>query len=106
MKKPMSYYQGFPEDKGSVGGGLILGIFLNVVQGGLSWLLFVLLQGSLDALVISLSAWGLIQLIYMVPIYIYLRRTKRADTAKGLLIAASLVLLVNASCWGRLRFNR
>lgn len=101
----MSYYQGFPENKGSVGGGFGLGVVLNVVQGGLSWLLLALLHGSLNSLVISLGAWGLIQLIYMIPIYIYLRRTKRTDTAKGLLIAASLVLLINASCWGCFAFR-
>lgn len=101
----MSLLSGLPEDRGSVGGGFGLGIFLNVVQGGLSWLLLALLNGGLNALVISLSAWGLIQLIYMVPIYIYLRRTKRTDTAKGLLITASLVLLINASCWGCFAFR-
>lgn len=102
----MSLLSGLPEDRGSVGGGFGLGVFLNVVQGGLSWLLLSLLDGGLNALAISLGAWGLIQLIYMIPIYIYLRRTSRPDTAKGLLIAASLVLLINVGCWGCIRFGK
>jgi hypothetical protein len=102
----MSYNQGFPENRGSVAGGFGLGIFLNAAQGGLLFLILSLSHRGLTALIVGLGWWGLIQLIYIVPIYIYLRRTKRTDTAKGLLIAAALVLLVNVSCWGRLRLLR
>jgi heme/copper-type cytochrome/quinol oxidase subunit 4 len=102
----MSYYQGFPEDRGSVGGGFGLGVVLNVLQGIIFWIVMGVAHGQLDALVIGLGGWGLIQLVYIIPIYIYLRRSKSPDTAKGLIIAASLVLLMNVGCWGCLTFNR
>lgn len=103
----MSYYQGFPENKGSVGGGFGLGVVLNVLQGIILWICLFFGTGDtrIRTLIIGLGGWGLIQLLYMVPIFIYLRRSKRSDTAKGLLIATSLVLLVNASCWGYIQFH-
>lgn len=42
---------------------------------------------------------GIAQLVYVVPLYIRWKDTKPAS-AKGLMIGASIIALLNASCWG------
>ena len=100
----MSYYQGYPEYRGSVGRGFLLGVGLNLLQGVLLWLVMISLPGyeNIGPLIIGLGGWGLIQLIYVVPIYLHLRRRNKSATAKGLIIAASIVVLINVGCWARI----
>lgn len=43
---------------------------------------------------------GLFQLLYVLPIYFVLRKENRTDTIKGVIIAASITALLNATCWG------
>ena len=43
---------------------------------------------------------GLVQLAWFGPAYFHYRRAGEAETTQGLLIAAGLVFLLNASCWG------
>lgn len=47
------------------------------------------------------SFWviGLTQVLYVVPLYLRWRAVKPA-AGKGLIIGASIVALLNASCWG------
>lgn len=108
--KAMSYYQDFSEYHGSVGAGFAITIGLNLLQGVLLGLIVFIFVRSNDAresaLVAGLFGWGVIQLLYVVPICLYLRRTKMSETAKGMLIAAAVVLLLNATCWGLLGFRR
>jgi hypothetical protein len=47
----------------------------------------------------SVLAFGVTQLVYMVPAIIIARRSGRMGIAKGLIIAASLAFLLNASCF-------
>jgi len=42
---------------------------------------------------------GITQLIYVVPLHKWYRNKGRPEVAKGLLIGASLVFLLNATCW-------
>ena len=76
---------------------------LNLLQVALVALLSDQLSSDRVAdsiLFVGLAAAGLIQLVYIVPLYLYFRRKGTTETAKGLLIAASLVILVNGFCWG------
>lgn len=92
-----------PVNEGSVAAGFGLGVGLTALQGLALWL--VLASGAipgnsgLTVLIVGLAGFGLIQLAYMVPVYLYLRMRKKTETAKGLLIEACLVLLVNVACW-------
>jgi hypothetical protein len=43
---------------------------------------------------------GVVQAAWIVPLWIHYRRARETETAKGLLIAASIVFLLNAGCWG------
>ena len=105
----MGYYQGYPEgDRGGVGWGFLLGVGLNLLQGALLWLIVATESGdaSLAAMIFGLGGWGIIQLVYVVPIYFYLRSRNKSGTAKGLVIAASIVLLINVGCWATIGMGR
>jgi heme/copper-type cytochrome/quinol oxidase subunit 4 len=79
--------------------GFGMGIGLCILQGAVTW---GIASGSgnqkgLTVLVIGLMFFGLIQLVYVVPLFLFLRK-RRPATATGLAIAASLVALVNIAC--------
>jgi hypothetical protein len=82
--------------KGGIASGFFLGIGLCIVQALLTWVI-VLISKSLGVIIFGLYFYGLIQLVYVVPLYLFLRKRKPA-TATGLAIAAGLVILVNATC--------
>jgi uncharacterized membrane protein len=44
--------------------------------------------------------FGVVQLLYVVPTWLYLRKTEQKHTAKGWLIAASVTMLVSVTCMG------
>jgi hypothetical protein len=69
-------------------GAIILGFGLAVgsLSGILGW---VLLLGI-----------GLVQAAWIVPLWLSFRRRRETETAKGVLIMASVVFLLNAGCWG------
>jgi hypothetical protein len=48
---------------------------------------------------------GVAQLLWILPTYLYYNSRNETETAKGLLIVAGLVFLLNASCWGILMSN-
>ena len=43
---------------------------------------------------------GIVQAAWIVPLWLHYRRAGEAETAKGLIIAAGIIFLLNASCWG------
>jgi hypothetical protein len=43
---------------------------------------------------------GVVQVAWIVPMYLHFKRAGEMETAKGLLIAAAIVFLLNAGCWG------
>ena len=90
-------------DEGSVGIGFAIGAILNV---GLvvSVLLLTCATNIVEpfaticgALVLAI---GVIQLVYILPLYFRYKRKGQRNTAKGLVIAASVTALLNATCWG------
>ena len=66
--------------------GLACGVFLMVV------------------IALSFTFWlvciGVLQLVYIVPIISSYRKRGETETMKGLIIAAAIVLLLNAACDG------
>lgn len=63
--------------------------FLSEVCGGLYGLSFLLF-----------GAIGVGQLLYIVPAVLWARRRGRTGVVKGIVIAAALVFVLNAACWG------
>ena len=99
-KQPESEYQGH------IGVGLLYGFgatcLYAIAVGLLSWLLSRLHFLNVEFILGSVLFVGAVQLLYVVPLFLYLRRADRPRTATGLVIAASIVALLNASCWGLL----
>ncbi|HEX3879470.1 MAG TPA: hypothetical protein VHW24_20950 [Bryobacteraceae bacterium] len=52
------------------------------------------------ATLIPFTAFGLIQLIYIVPLVVWLRRRGDIRAAAGVITFAAVVFLLNAACWG------
>jgi len=70
---------------------------LNVAQIGVGWLLLVADVRMLPAYYVLVGAIGLVQVGYVVPIWRLLRRKGKPRAAKGLMIAAILTLIADAS---------
>lgn len=60
-------------------------------------------DGVANVAVTGFYGIGLTQLLYVIPLYILWKDDKPAS-AKGLIIGASVVALLNASCWGAFFF--
>ena len=80
---------------GSIGKGVGIGALLTLAGALVSVPLLVVYIGY-----IMLVGIGLAQALWMVPAYRRYRKRGETETAKGLLIVAGLVFLLNASCWG------
>lgn len=111
--KPVTIFDSGAESKthneGHVTLGFALGVILNLLQVGLVAVLndqFSSDSISEPILLVGLGAAGIVQLFYIIPLYTYFRRKGKTETAKGLLIAASLVILVNGLCWGAFGLGR
>lgn len=91
------------QQEGSVGSGIgivlaadvVLFIVLLSVGPGLSdaapWLS--------EVFTVAMFGIGLTQLLFVVPLYLHFRKTGQKNTAKGLVIGASIVALLNVTCW-------
>jgi hypothetical protein len=88
---------GIPPNLGSVGRGVLVGLGLTfgaIVVG----LVSAAFTGGISAIV--LLGIGVLQAAWIVPLVRSYRTKGETETAKGLLIAAGIVFLLNASCWG------
>lgn len=83
------------EGRGSIWEGLAWCWGLNVLELSTGFGL-----GSLG--VIAIVAIGLVQLVYVLPLFWRWKKKGKTDTIKGLTIAASITALLNATCWGLL----
>jgi hypothetical protein len=61
---------------------------------------------SLMMFVVPLLGIGILQLLWIIPSYLHFRRKGQPETAKGILIAAGIVFLLNAGCWGILMTSK
>jgi hypothetical protein len=68
------------------------------IGAGLNILLMVAVAAMVNPIV--LIGAGLVQLVWIVPMYLSFRRQGATETAKGILLAAGIVFLLNAACFG------
>ena len=89
------------DERGTLGRGFGIGALLTL--GGIvaSGILMVVYIGF--ALLFGI---GLAQLMWIIPAYLRYKKRGETETAKGILIAAGLVFLLNASCWGVLATSK
>ena len=83
------------DGKGSIIVGLVICWLLNLAQLGIGWLLPAADVRLLPAVYVLIGAAGLVQVGYVVPIWRLIKRKGLERTAKGLLIAAGITLVVN-----------
>ena len=86
---------GMKHGEGSMVAGFAICWLLNIAQLGFGWLLLVADVRMLPAVYVLISAIGLVQVGYVAPIWRLLVSKRMPRTAKGLLIAAGITLLVN-----------
>ncbi|HSK44914.1 MAG TPA: hypothetical protein VLA83_13615 [Candidatus Binatia bacterium] len=86
-----------PKEKGSIIAGVAICWLLNVAQLGIGWLLLIADVRMLPAYYVLVGAIGLVQVGYVVPIWRLLVRKGKLRTAKGMVIGASVTLLINAA---------
>ena len=73
---------------------------LNLLHLGIAWLLLRGPDPFLMYAVVLITAFGVFQLIYIIPLILFLRKRDRQDFAKGIAIGASIAFLLNATCFG------
>lgn len=89
-----------PEGGGSLGRGVLIGIGLTFAGLVVSGFLMMAMVGF-----VLLLGIGLAQAIWIIPAFRHYRSRGEPETAKGILIVAGLVALLNTSCWGLLLFS-
>ena len=97
------------QSKGSIRAGLGLTLLFHfVVQVSLLFILGTIVTGErgLELGILPVMYIGLSQLVYMIPAAWIARRKGETETAKGLIVGASLTFLLNAACNGLVFFNR
>ena len=85
--------------------GLLMCWLLNIAHLGIAALLLFTGERTLPTVFILAGAIGLLQLAYVIPIWRLLRQRGKIMTARGLVIAASITALLNATCWGSVLFR-
>jgi hypothetical protein len=75
-------------------------IVLGLTVGGfiLGGMLAASLAGAVGFVV--LLGIGVVQAAWIIPLWRHFRGRGESETAKGVLIMASIVFLLNAGCWG------
>jgi hypothetical protein len=89
---------------GNMAKGFGIGLILDMA-GFLASLVVGFLLVFLGGLFI-LAAFGLLQLAWLVPFYLMFKRQGETETAKGILVTAGIVFLLNAACDGVLFTSR
>jgi hypothetical protein len=80
-------------DTSTVGEGVFFGLVLQLIQ--VPFVMFI----------VGWAIIGVSQLLYIVPAIVIATRSGKFNRRKGLIIAACIVALLNATCWGALGFG-
>jgi hypothetical protein len=92
------------ESRGNLAAGLFLCWGLNIAEIAIGFLL--LNQGSLTGTFALLGGIGVVEWLYVVPLYMLFKSRGKPNTAKGLIIAAGITALLNGLCWSPILFDR
>ena len=82
-------------DPGSIWQGIALGGALNVCALFASLIGIFLLIG-----IPVIAGFGLVQYVWIMPLYEKYKGRGETETAKGILIASGITVLLSAACWG------
>ena len=87
-------------EKGNLGVGLIICWGCNLLHLGLGWFL---LLTVMPAGLVVFGGIGAVQLAYVIPLALYLKNSGQTNTMKGVILAASITVLLNVGCWTQFR---
>ena len=88
------------DEKGNLGLGLVICWGCNILHLGLGWFLIL---AVMRVGIVVFGGIGVVQLAYVIPLCMHLRKSGQTDTVKGLIIAASITALLNVGCWTQFR---
>ena len=90
------------QSKGSIAAGLGLAFLFHVSAVVVMFIIATVTpdEQGMELLAFSLMYLGLFQLLYMIPAILISRGRGSTETAKGLIIGASITFLLNAACSG------
>src|SRR5690349_512981 len=88
-----------PSDPGSLVRGISLGSLINVGMLLIGCVTIPLIIG-----VAVVAGFGVLQFAWITPVYMRFRWRGETETAKGLLVAAGVTVLLSAGCWGVIFF--
>jgi hypothetical protein len=88
------------DDKGNLGLGLLICWGCNITHLALGWFLILTVM---PVGVVVFGGVGVVQLAYVIPLYMHLKNSGKTNTMKGVIIAASITALLNVGCWTQFR---
>lgn len=91
--------------KGRVWWGVAAGLLLQIVQWPLALLAGAAIPVKGFGALYVLLFPGATQFVFLAPVMLWLWSTGRKSILKGAWIAASIVILLNAACWGIVAIN-
>jgi len=84
-----------PHDPGSIWQGIAIGGAWNVCALLASIIgIFILIGMAV------IAGFGVVQYAWILPLYEKYRKRGETETAKGILIASGITVLLSAACWG------
>lgn len=86
--------------------GIASCLLLNGLHLGIAWLLLRITDFFFIFSILLIAGFGVLQLIYVIPLMVVFRRKGRRDFAKGIIIGASLAFLLNATCFALVTTGR
>jgi len=51
----------------------------------------------------ALGGFGIVQLLWLIPVWRSYRKQGKTENAKGVLLVVGITILLNAACWGSVR---
>jgi hypothetical protein len=87
------------DEKGRLWLGLIICWGCNLLNLAVGWFLIIVVM---PVGLIVFGGIGLVQLAYVIPFYNHFKAKGQTNVANGLIIAASITVLLNVGCWTRI----
>jgi hypothetical protein len=86
-----------PRDPGSIWQGVAIGAAWNICALGVGLLTIIVAVG-----IAIIAGFGVVQYAWIGPLYLRHKRLGETETAKGILVASGITVLLSAACWGSL----
>ncbi len=86
-------------EPGNIWRGISIAGFINLCALGGGFLLIFAIVG-----IPIIAGFGALQFAWILPIFFHFKSKQETETAKGILIAGGITVLLSAGCWGCMVF--